>query len=222
MRRSPAVLLDVDGTLVDSNYAHVHAWQRAFVDLDVNVEAWRIHRSIGMDGSRLLGELAPEGTRDEAKALHDRYYRELAPLLRPLPGARELIDEIAARGLQAVLASSAQPDEMAILRDVLDRDDVFSATTSSGDVDEAKPRPDIVEVAMERAGVESERAVFVGDTVWDVRAAGRAGVRCIGMLSGGVSRGELEAEGADTVWDNPFDLLKHLADSPIGELISGA
>lgn len=217
----PAVLFDIDGTLVDSNYLHVHAWQRAFHDAGLPVEAWRIHRCIGMDGSRLLDELsdkADDDVRKRLKELHTRYYEADAPLLAALPGARELLRRVAEMGLQVVLATSAPENELAMLRDTLDTEDIVSAITSSEDVEQAKPRPDIVEVALHKAGVDAGRAVFVGDTVWDVEAAGRAGVPCIGVLSGGVSRGELEQAGAAAIFDNAEDLLRHLDDSPVSAL----
>lgn len=219
--RAPAVLFDVDGTLVDSNYLHVHAWTRAFHDVDIEVSAWRIHRSIGMDGSTLVQSLsdgADDGVRETLKDLHSRYYRETVALLRPLPGARDLLDAIGQRGLQVVLASSAPEDELETLRRVLDREDVISAATSSKDVDTAKPEPDIVRVALDRAGVGPDHAVFVGDAVWDAEASRRAGVRSIGVLSGGVSRQELENAGASMVYDDPADLLAHVEESPIGVL----
>lgn len=179
MTARPAVLFDVDGTLVDSNYLHVHAWYRAFEDVGLSVEAWRIHRSIGMDGSTLiatLAEYADDATKKRAKDLHSSYYKQTASLLRPLPGARELLERVKALGLQVVLATSAPDDELEILRAVLDSDDLVDAVTSSKDVDTAKPQPDIIEVALDRAGVDATHAVFVGDTVWDVEACERAGV----------------------------------------------
>jgi HAD superfamily hydrolase (TIGR01509 family) len=217
----PAVLFDVDGTLIDSNYLHVHAWYRAFTEAKVEVEAWRIHRSIGMDGARLLASLAEdvdEDTTARLKDLHSRYYQETAPLLRRLPGARELLEAVDKLGLQIVLATSAPEDELSILREVLACEDLLSAVTSSNDVDTAKPEPDIVQVALERAGVDVAHAVFVGDTVWDVEACKRAGVPTIGVLSGGVSSGELETAGAQAVFDNPRDLCDHLASTAIGRL----
>lgn len=220
---APAVLFDIDGTLVDSNYLHVHAWQRAFDEAGLQVEAWRIHRGIGMDGSALLDELVPgasDDTTEHLQDLHSRYYRETSGLLKPLPKALELLDSIAALGLQVVLATSAQEDELSQLRKVLDRDDLVAAVTSSEDVDTAKPEPGIVEVALRRADVGPERAVFVGDAVWDVRAAKRAEVQCIGVQSGGTDRHLLESEGAIAVFDNPADLLDHLRDSPIGALLA--
>ena len=217
----PAVLFDVDGTLVDSNYLHVHAWYRAFNDVGLDVESWRIHRSIGMDGSMLLASLA-EGADDDARSrlkdLHSRYYRETAPLLRRLPGVRELLEAVDKLGLQIVLATSAPDDELSILREVLASDDLVSAVTSSKDVDTAKPQPDIVQVALERADVDAAHAVFVGDAVWDVEACERAGVATIAVLSGGVSRGELETAGAQAVFDNPRELCDHLDSTAIGTL----
>lgn len=217
----PAVLFDIDGTLVDSNYLHVDAWYRAFQEAGVEVEGWRIHRSIGMDGSTLLSSLAGDAdddTRSRAKDLHSRYYKETVSLLRPLPGARELLRRVDKLGLQIVLATSAPEDELEILRKVLESDELISAVTSSKDVDTAKPNPDIIEVALDRAGVDADQAVFVGDTVWDVEACERAGVPTIAVLSGGVSRGELEKAGAQGVFENTADLCEHLDGTAIGRL----
>jgi HAD superfamily hydrolase (TIGR01509 family) len=218
-----AVLFDVDGTLVDSNYLHVHAWQRAFMTEDVAVEAWRIHRCIGMDGSALVKTLSEDAAEDVSNRLkegHSRYYRQTVSMLRPLPGARELLHRVADSGLQVVLATSAPEDELATLREVLECDDVVSEVTSSGDVDTAKPKPDIVQVALGRAGVTADRAVFIGDAVWDAEAARRAGVTCIGVLSGGVSRSELVSAGAVEVFENAAQLLDHLDETPIAALKS--
>ncbi len=164
------------------------------------VESWRIHRSIGMDGSRLIEELsggAADDVQQRAKDLHLQYYMESSALLRQLPGARALLEQVRTLGLQVVLASSASEDELSLSRRVLDSDDLVSAMTSSKDVDTAKPEPTIIEVALDRAGVDADHAVFIGDAVWDVVACGRAGVPAIGVLSGGVSREELEKAGAE-------------------------
>jgi HAD superfamily hydrolase (TIGR01509 family) len=218
---SPAVLFDIDGTLVDSNYLHVHAWCRAFGDAGIAVESWRVHRVIGMDGSRLVKSLAggaDETARQRASQLHSRYYAELSSWLSLLPGAHALLDRVASRGMQVVLATSAPEDELARLRSLLDREDLVSAVTSSEDVDIAKPEPDIVVVALARAGVAASRAVFVGDSVWDAQAAARAGVISIGVRSGGISGQELHSAGATMVFDNPHDLCAHIDASPIGQL----
>lgn len=221
---APAVLFDVDGSLVDSNYLHVHSWQRAFDDEDIAVASWQIHRCIGMDGSTLVRTLsgdAPDDVGERLRDRHSRYYRELTPLLKPLPGARALLRRVADLGLQVVLASSAPEDELEILRKVLDCDDVIAATTSSRDVDTAKPEPGIVRVALDRAGVRAEEAVFVGDAVWDAHAARGAGLACIGLCSGGIARDELRAAGADPVFADPQDLLDHLESTRIAALARG-
>jgi HAD superfamily hydrolase (TIGR01509 family) len=219
--RPPAVLFDIDGTLVDSNYLHVHAWTRAFDDVGIDVEAWRIHRSIGMDGSTLVKSLSGDADDDVQKQLkdsHSRYYKELTPLLRVLPGGRDVLDRVASMGLQVVLATSAPDDELAILREVLDRDDLVSEVTSSADVDTAKPRPDIIQVALDRAGVTADRAVFVGDAVWDAEACRRADVPSIGVLSGGFARDELTAAGAVAVFEDARELIENIDGTPIGKL----
>ncbi|OBG31473.1 HAD family hydrolase [Mycolicibacter heraklionensis] len=224
MSAQSAVLFDVDGTLVDSNYLHVHAWRRAFADLHLEVESWRIHRAIGMDGSelvRLLSDDAPDDVRRRLKDLHSQYYLQSSGLLSPLPGARNLLEHIAALDLPVVLATSAPEDELAVLRKALGCDDLVAAVTSSADVDVAKPNPDIIEIALDRVGATAERAVFVGDAVWDAQACVRAGVPGIGLLSGGVSRAELETAGAAVVFDNAEDLLEHLDQTPIAGLANG-
>lgn len=218
---SPAVLFDIDGTLVDSNYLHVHAWLEAFDEENLPVSAWRIHRCIGMDGTTLVRTLsgdAGQDVLDRLKDAHSRFYKENSALLEPLPGARDLLRRVAATGLQVVLATSAPDDELTMLREVLDCDDVVAAVTSSADVDTAKPKPDIVQVALDRAGVGAQDAVFIGDAVWDCEAAGRAGVVSIGLLSGGVSRGELREAGASDVFEDAGDLLAKLESTVIGDL----
>lgn len=132
-----------------------------------------------------------------------------------------MLDAVAGFGLQVVLATSAPEDELSTLREVLGRDDIVSAVTSSADVDTAKPQPDIVENALQRAGVTAARAVL-GDTVWDIRAAGRAGERCLCVLTGGIAREELEAEGAAAVFDDPQQLVEDIRTTPIAALTATA
>jgi len=209
-----AVLFDIDGTLVDSNYLHVDAWGRAFEKVGHPVEAWRIHRSIGLDSDRLvetlLGDDADElGNR--AKQLHTDLYGEMFDRLIPLPGAVELLHALAAAGIRVVLATSAPEDELHVLTGVLDSDDALHATTSSDDVDTAKPEPDIVNVALERAGVKASEALFVGDAVWDMVAAERAGVQSIGVRTGGFGADELTDAGATRVFDDAATILEGFA-----------
>jgi len=218
-----AVLFDIDGTLVDSNYLHVDAWDRAFADTGRPVDAWRIHRSIGKDGGELLESLLDgsdevEQYGERAKELHSEYYLQNTSRLRVIGGARELLGELAGRGIAVVLATSAPENELEILRELLDVDDAIFAATSSGDVETAKPEPDIVEVALDRAGVPASRAVMVGDAVWDIEAAARAGVECIGVRSGGFGEQELRDAGAVAVYGDVAELLANLDDSPIGNL----
>jgi HAD superfamily hydrolase (TIGR01509 family) len=213
-----AALFDIDGTLVDSNYLHVEAWSHAVAELDLDVDAWRIHRAIGMDSAKMLEAVLGENAdrfREEAKRLHSRFYAELAPRLRPFAGAPDLLRALAGRGTTVVLATSAPEGELRQLRATLEARDAIAVVTSAADVDTAKPAPDIVQVAMRRAGVPASDAVMVGDTVWDVAAAGRAGVRCIGVQSGGVSAGELLDAGAIAVYADVADLLARLDDSAL-------
>ena len=205
-----AVLFDIDGTLVDSNYLHVVAWIAAFQSVDCYVEAWRIHQTIGMDSQKLLERLLGAAASEKGSAAsdeHSRRYKNLSGLLQPFAGARELLATLAARGTKVVLATSAPPDELDTLRRTLGVDDVVDVVTNSQDVDTAKPAPDIVEVALQRAGVDAADAIFVGDAVWDVKAAKKAGVRCIAVGSGGMCAADLLAAGADETWDNVQSLL---------------
>ncbi|SMG27582.1 HAD family hydrolase [Agreia pratensis] len=205
-----AVLFDIDGTLVDSNYLHVDAWARAFEKVGHPVESWRIHRSIGLDSDRLLDALLGDEVDefgDRAKDLHSEFYRASTGRLRPLPGAVELLHALSDAGVRVVLATSAPKEELEILLGVLDSDDALHATTSSDDVGTAKPEPDIVNVALERAGVDVSEALFVGDAVWDIEAAARASLGAIGVRTGGISLGELMDAGALQVFDDAAAVL---------------
>jgi HAD superfamily hydrolase (TIGR01509 family) len=213
-----AVLFDIDGSLVDSNYLHVHAWAQAFADAGHPVDAWRIHRAIGMGSAQLLGELLGDDAdrlEEQVKEGHTERYAEMASLLRPFEGARELVQAVSDRGAVVVLATSAPPDELEKLRAVLDLDDVLDAITAAEDVEAAKPEPEIVHVALEKAGCAPASSVFVGDAVWDVVAATRAGVACVGLLSGGTGAAELTEAGAVAVYDDAAALLRELDASPL-------
>lgn len=219
-----AVLFDVDGTLVDTNYLHVHSWARAFREENIDVQSWRIHRSIGMDGDSLVANLsgdASDAVQQRLKDRHSSLYKDSTGLIVRLPGARELLHHLAEQGVRVVLASSAPEDELAITREILDSDDAIAAATSSKDVDTAKPDPDIVEVALKRAGVSAEQAVFVGDAVWDGEAATRTGVPFVGVRCGGVADSELEKAGAQAVFDDPLELLRRLDTTVIGAHLHG-
>lgn len=215
----PVVLLDVDGTLVDSNYLHVDAWVRAFADVGIAVDAWRVHGAIGMGSTQLVDALAGDDAdrvREAVTGGHSAYYAEDADRLRTFDGARELVRELAARGARPVLATSASPDELERLLAVLDVEQELHAVTSAEDVETAKPEPDLVHAALEAAGAAPEDAVFVGDSVWDVKAAASAGVPCVAVRSGGIGADELRAAGAIAVYDDVAALLADLDASPLG------
>ena len=208
------VLFDVDGTLIDSNFHHVAAWHHALLDVDQEVPCWRILGLIGRSGDELLSELLGDALADKhgahVKKLHTKYFLDSAGLLRRLPGTRELLEAIAERGWKSVLATSAGEEELAVLQETLDSDDLISAVTSAADADRAKPHPDIVAIALERVDAKPTEAIFLGDAVWDVHAAQRAGVPCAAVLSGGTSREALEQAGAAAVYDEPLDVLAHI------------
>lgn len=213
-----AVLFDIDGTLVDSNYLHIDAWDRAFCSVGHPVDVWKIHRSIGMDSGMLLERLLGDAAAtvgDAAKEEHTRVYAEMRDRLRPIAGARELVGELDRRGVTVVLATSAPESELEVLLDVLQIDDPVEAVTSAEDVGTAKPDPDIIRIALDKAGVSAGSAVMVGDSVWDIKAAGRAGVTSIGVLSGGFGREELLSAGAAAVFDDVAQLLAHIDSSPL-------
>lgn len=206
-----AALFDVDGTLVDTNYLHAVTWWEAFGQAGRDVPMADIHRAIGMGSDRLLDQLLPaDRDRDadaDIRAAHSTLYGTYWSRLRPLRGAADLLRACQRRGLAVVLASSADEREFRILRAALDAEDAIDAATFSGDVESTKPQPDLVEAALAKVGVPAEEAVFTGDTVWDVKACRKAGVRCIGLLSGGIGRGELTDAGAAEVYAGPGDLL---------------
>ena len=216
------VLFDVDGTLADSNYLHVDAWTRAFERVGHPVDAWRVHRAIGMDGDRLVATLRPDAdvdVRARATELHTELYRWASYRLRPLDGGRELVERVKNEGALVVLASSASSEELTLLRRALEVDDLLDGATTSASVDTAKPEPDIVTAALDLVGARAEDAVMIGDSTWDMRAATRAGVTALAVLSGGTGRDELIAAGAHSVYDDPRDLLEHLDETPIRALL---
>ena len=212
-----AALFDVDGTLVDTNYLHAVTWWEAFAQAGHVVPMAEIHRAIGMGSGLMLDKLLPQDrdTGDDAdiRAAHSALYATYRSRLRPLPGAADLLRVCKRQGLAVVLASSADEPEFNMLRAVLDAEDAIDAATFSGDVEASKPAPDLVQVALDKAGVPAGEAVFTGDTVWDVQACQKAGVPCIGLLSGGISRDELTSAGAAEVYPGPGDLLASLGES---------
>jgi len=207
-----AAILDVDGTLVDTNFHHAIAWYRAFRHYEVQVPIWRIHRAIGMGGDHIVTELAGEEAEremgEDIRAAEKVLYAQLIHEVEPLAGARELIEDLKQRDKQVVLASSAKPDEVEHYLDLLDARDLTDDWTTGGDVEATKPEPDLVEAAMEKAG--TGEAVLVGDSTWDVESAKRAGVETIAVLTGGFGEDELRQTGAVQVYRSIEELRQDL------------
>lgn len=205
-----AVLFDIDGMLVDSTYHHALAWHRAFARVGDVPPLWRIHRAIGMGGDKLVahvaGDDAEEQHGDRLRDLWREEYVEIRSEVRPLPGAADLVRRLAADGFRIALASSGDPEFAQEAVELLEIGDRVEVLTTSEDVDASKPEPDLVALTLDRMnGVE--RAVFVGDTPYDVEAANRAGLRCVAVLTGGFSRAELTDAGAASVAESPADLI---------------
>jgi HAD superfamily hydrolase (TIGR01509 family) len=212
-------VLDIDGTLVDTNYHHAVAWYRAFRQRGFVLPLWRIHRHIGMGGDQLVAALAGEGfdreQGDDVRAAESVLYMELIAEVEPLEGARKLIEDLKSSGHQVVLASSAKPEELEHYLTLLDARALVDGWTDSGDVEQTKPHPDLVLAALQKAGAAPGEAVMIGDSVWDCRAAEAAGVRSIGVLTGGFCEDELLEAGASEVFDSVDGLRRHLADTPL-------
>jgi HAD superfamily hydrolase (TIGR01509 family) len=220
MSSATIAVLDVDGTLVDSNYQHALAWYRAFRSLEETFPVWRIHRRIGMGGDRLVAALGGDDLEarigDEARA---RWVREADPLMAevaPLPGARELIEALKNRGHRVVLASSGKPHHVERALDLLDVRDLVDGWTTSADVESTKPAPDLLFVALEKIGEPRDApSVVVGDSVYDVEAAKTAGMPAIVVRSGGFGDDELRAAGAAAIYDTPADLTAALDETAL-------
>jgi HAD superfamily hydrolase (TIGR01549 family) len=217
---TPAALLDVDGTLVDTNYHHALAWYRAFRQHGHRLPVWRIHRHIGMGGDQLVPALLPGVGEEEQAAIEETRsgeYNCLIAEVEPLDGAHELIVELKNRDVPVVLASSAPQDELDHYLDLLDARELADAWTTKDDVDATKPAPDLVHAALAKAG--RSEAVLVGDTRWDVEAAHEADVPTICVITGGWSRHELFEAGAVAVFESVGALRANLDETPFGEEI---
>jgi HAD superfamily hydrolase (TIGR01549 family) len=213
----PAAILDVDGTLVDTNYHHTLAWFRAFRQSEVMLPIWRIHRHIGMGGDQLVealgGKKVEQEKGDEIRAAESVLYAELMSEVEPLNGARQLIEDLKQRDHPVVLASSAKAHEVDHYLDLLDARELADGWTTSADVEATKPEPDLVVAAVEKAG--GGDAVMVGDSTWDCEAAKRAGLDTIAVLTGGFSEAELRDAGALAVYSSIQDLRDALDETPL-------
>jgi HAD superfamily hydrolase (TIGR01549 family) len=212
MTSDAAVLLDVDGTLVDSNYHHVLAWARALARYDLTPSLWRVHRHIGMGGDQFVSAVAGQQAEEQhGDALRTAWGEEFDALLdevHAVPRATELLQALRERGWPVVLATSGKPHHVDRFLDLLDARELLTAWTTSEDVEQTKPATDLLEVSMRKAGVE--RGVMVGDSRWDFESSRRAGLPGVGLLTGGFSREELRDAGADEVHTDLDELLDSL------------
>src|SRR5918992_1852879 len=210
-------VIDVDGTLVDTNYQHALAWYRAFRAHGPVLELWRIHRHIGMGGDHMVAALAGRNAErskgDAIRASEKKLYQELIDEVEPMNGATDLLAELKRRGHSVILASSAKPEELDHYLDLLEASEVVDGWTSSKDVSSTKPAPDLIEAALEKAG--GRDGLMVGDSVFDCQAAANAGVKTIGVLTGGFSKEELTDAGAIAVFDSIQELRERLDETPL-------
>ncbi|WP_030196518.1 HAD family hydrolase [Streptomyces sp. NRRL S-87] len=217
-----AALFDVDGTLVDTNHLHVTCWWEAMRQAGHEVPMHAIHRAIGLPGgdliAHLLGDDRDTSGDDALSDAHDTLYATYFQRLPRLPGADRLLRALDRDGWRVVLVTSASSKELEALTTAIGADDAVTATASADDVDEGKPAPDPIHHALDLAGAAAERSVFVGDSAWDMKAATRAGVACLGLLCGGIPRADLEEAGARAVYRDPAHLLDDLATSAFARI----
>lgn len=220
MKQIRGVILDVDGTLVDSNDAHAHAWVDALAEHGISVPFEKVRPLIGMGGDKLLpeasgiGEDTPEGGRiseRRGEIFKERYL----PKLKAFPSTRELLRRMRDDGLKLVVASSAKEDELKSLLKIAGADDLIEEKTSSDDAENSKPDPDIVKAALESSGLAPDEVVMIGDTPYDIESASRAGVRVVAVRTGGWKDADLS--GAIAIFDDPADLLARYESSPLGK-----
>ena len=222
--RRRGILFDVDGTLIDSSYIHTISWWGAFRQHGYDIPMASIHHFVGMGGDRLVDSLLPDD-RDksldsEVMASHAALYASHWPALRRFDGARELLAQCHAAGLAVALASSARNQDLQVMKSILDADAYIDGATSANDAEESKPAPDILVAALEAISVDAADAVFVGDAVWDMKAAAALGIPSIGVTCGGISAAELRDAGAVEVFEGPRDLLENLKTSAAGRVLT--
>jgi HAD superfamily hydrolase (TIGR01549 family) len=217
-RGDAGVIFDVDGTLLDTNYLHAVAWARAFRDAGHNPPMSRLHRAIGLTSDVLVEHLLGEEDEQVAEG-HSTHYEAFKDDVRAFPRVPDLVDECRRRGLRIALATSGGKGDLEWMLPALGlEEDQLDGVLTSGDVDESKPSPDPFTTALDKVGLDPDRTVVVGDTVWDVEGAHRAGLRCIALTCGGIDEHTLREAGAEDVYDDPAALLDALDDSPVGLL----
>ena len=215
----PAILFDVDGTLVDTNYLHTVAWWRAFQDIGEDVPMSKIHPLIGMGSDQLVERLIGRES-DEASDAHSRHYEPFKDEIKAFPKAADLLNETDRRGGRVILATSSGEKDIPVLCEAIGADDdAVDYVVSKGDVEHSKPAPDIFEAALDKLQLDPERTLVVGDTVWDIDAAGKLDLKVVCVLTGGHPREELEKRGALAVFENVADLFANFDGSPVGKLL---
>jgi HAD superfamily hydrolase (TIGR01549 family) len=212
-------VVDVDGTLVDTNYHHSLAWFRAFARSGITVPTWKVHRAIGMGGDRLPAAVAGDEVErahgDDVRAAWAEIFDPMLAEIPALEGAHDLLETLRDRGFSVVLASSGQPEHVDHYLDLLDARDLVAGWTTAEDVEDTKPAPDLIGVALTKG--RGERAVAIGDSVWDCRAAAKLGIPTVAVLTGGFGKGELTDAGASRVYEDLPSLMKDLDDLPAEE-----
>jgi HAD superfamily hydrolase (TIGR01549 family) len=217
-----AVIFDVDGTLVDTNYLHTLAWARGVREAGETASMAAIHRLIGMGSDYLVEELLGHES-EKATEGHSSHFKKLMPEIEAFPGAAEVLEKVHDGGAKVVLASSASEHELeAMLEAISPPEGAIDHITKKDDVEHSKPSPDVFQVALEAAGLDPAHTLVVGDTVWDGKAAARCDLRFVAVLTGGICRSELEEAGAVAVYDDVAQLLRELDGSPLGELLSSS
>jgi HAD superfamily hydrolase (TIGR01549 family) len=214
----PVILFDVDGTLVETNWFHTVSWWRVFQEAGENVPMARIHPLIGMGSDQLLEELFGE-KRPELKEGHTPEFDKFIDEIRAFPKSGDILREVQRRNGLVVLCTSSKEAHLKPMLEQIDADDAISEIVDADEVEEGKPSPDVFEAALETSGRDASTSLAVGDTVWDIKAAAKIGVKCVGVLTGGTSREQLEAAGAIAVYEDVADLLAHFDDSPLGKLL---
>ncbi|HJQ28246.1 MAG TPA: HAD family hydrolase [Rubrobacter sp.] len=203
------VVLDVDGTLMDTNYLHTEAWARAFEEAGHRVPRYRLHKQVGKGAELLIREFVDDEEKiEKIQDLHSEFYGELQEYGHPLPGAKELISSLKERGYDVWLVTSAKDEELEHHMQELEAEDTLDGVVNSSAVENSKPAPDIFEETLRRAGATADETVAVGDAAWDVEAARAAGVRAVAVLTGGAYHKEaLEEAGAVAVYEDCAALL---------------
>ena len=212
-------ILDIDGTLVDTNYHHALAWFRALRRFDLVLPVWRIHRHLGMGGDQIVTALCGEAVEDEQgdaiRAAQGEEFGRLIGEVQTMQDSRELVAALKDRGHVVVLASSAKQDEVDHYLDLLAARELVDGWTTSADVEVTKPAPDLVRAALERVGAQPDEAVMIGDTPWDIEAARGAEVPTLAVMTGGFSEQELSEAGAAGVFESVAELRERLDETPL-------